>query len=340
LDWKVPEVKERYTLLQKKHLLGHFGAEAIVQALRDDGLTWPTMKKEAIELVKQCQDCQRFNITKYGFHPLRSIHAELPGDHWAIDLAGPLVTSNNANHYLLVMVDIATRFVILRAIPDKQAVTIAQQLFRIFCDFGFPKVIQSDNGTEFVNRVIKKMVNIVSIDHRLITPYHPRANSVAERYVQTTVQAIQKQVQGTKKDWDLYVPAVQFAVNTKIAAIHGSTPFSLMFGRQINSFQDHSRTLSKPLPISDLKKRIDYLTTIVFPSISAHTRITQDRMINQFNKKIYTQDILFPDGSYVMILDMIRRNKLDPKYEGPFKIMRQTKEGSYILQDNDGSLLP
>ena len=58
LNLGIPEVNERYMLLHKKHLLGHFDAEAIVQALRDDGMGWPTMKKEAIELVKQCQDCQ------------------------------------------------------------------------------------------------------------------------------------------------------------------------------------------------------------------------------------------------------------------------------------------
>ena len=88
-------------------------------------------------------------------------------------MVGPFPTTKKANHYLLVMVDIATRFVILHAIPDKQMTTIAQYLFQSFCDFGFPKVIHSDNGTEFVNKVMKAMVETANIDHRLITPYHP-----------------------------------------------------------------------------------------------------------------------------------------------------------------------
>ena len=220
--------------------------------------------------------------------------------------------SNNTNHYLLVMVDIATRFIILWAIPDKQATMIAQYLFQVFCDFGFPKIIQSDNGTEFVNKIIKAIVETATIDHWLITPYHPWANGLAEHYVQTIVQAIRKWVQGTKKDWDLYVLAIQFAVNAKVAAIHSSIPFSLMFGRQLNSFQDHHKTISKPLLYSYLKKWVNYLTTIVFPSISAHTTTNQDKMINRFNNKIYTKDILFPDGSYVMVIDVTRRSKLDP----------------------------
>ena len=104
--------------------------------------------------MKQCKDCQRFNITRQSFHLLRSIHAELPGDHWAIDLTGPFLTTKKANHYLLIMVDMVTRFILLHAIPDKQVTTIAQHLFQSFCDFGFPKIIQSDNRIKFVNKVV------------------------------------------------------------------------------------------------------------------------------------------------------------------------------------------
>ena len=46
---------------------------------------------------------------------------------------------------------------------------------------------------------------------------------------------------------------------------------------------------------------------------------------------MHSQDILFPDGSYVMTIDIIRWGKLDPIYEGPFKVMRRTRGGSYIL---------
>ena len=340
LNLRIPNIEDRPQLLHDKHLLGHFGAEAIVQALKDDGMYWKNVKKEAIEIVRQCQDCQRFNISQRGFHPLRSIHAELPGDHWAMDLAGPFPTSNNMNNYLLIVVDIATRFILLRVILDKQAITIAQQLLRLFCDFGFPKILQSNNGTEFVNTIVKSILDISRIDQRLITPYHPRANGVAERYVQTTIQAIRKQLQGVKADWDIYIPAIQFAINVKVAALHGSTPFSLMFGRQYNFLQNYDQVKSKPLSFDELKKRMDYLTTVVFPGISKKAKSTQKRMKEKFDNKMYTDNILFPDGSYVMITDVTRRSKLDPIYEGPFKVIRRTHGGSYVLQDNDNALLP
>ena len=54
---------------------------------------------------------------------------------------------------------------------------------------------------------------------------------------------------------------------------------------------------------------------------------------------MYSQDILFPNRSYVMTIDITRWGKLDPIYKEPFKVMRRTRGRSYILQDNDSTLL-
>ena len=43
---------------------------------------------------------------------------------------------------------------------------------------GFPRILQSDNGTEFVNSLVKTMSNNLGVNHRLLTPYHPRVAMV------------------------------------------------------------------------------------------------------------------------------------------------------------------
>lgn len=52
-----------------------------------------------------------------------------------------------------------------------------------------------------------------SFDHCLITPYHPQANCTAERWVGIDFKAIIKQVNGVRRDWDLYVMSTQLAMN-------------------------------------------------------------------------------------------------------------------------------
>ena len=165
----------------------------------------------------KCAQCQRYNIGKKGYNPLRPIYAYLPGDHWAVDLAGPLSTTDDGNHYILVMIDVCTRFCILKALPNKQSDTLAKAFVHVFSTFGYPRVLQSDNGTEFKNALIKKLTEHSGIEHHLITPYHPHANGVAERWVQSTIQVIRKKIEGRHKDWDFYLPSTQLELNLKVS---------------------------------------------------------------------------------------------------------------------------
>ena len=43
---------------------------------------------------------------------------------------------------------------------------------------GIPKVVTSDQGTEFNNQLNDEFMNLLSIDHRLSTPYHPQVSAI------------------------------------------------------------------------------------------------------------------------------------------------------------------
>ena len=43
---------------------------------------------------------------------------------------------------------------------------------------GIPKVVTSDQGTEFNNQLNDELMRLLSIDHRLSTPYHPQVSAV------------------------------------------------------------------------------------------------------------------------------------------------------------------
>ena len=60
---------------------------------------------------------------------MKAVHASMPGDHMAVDLTGPFTRSNNGNTFLMVLVDVCTRFVFLIPLPNKEASTVAKALF-------------------------------------------------------------------------------------------------------------------------------------------------------------------------------------------------------------------
>jgi hypothetical protein len=82
-----------------------------------------------------------------------------------------------------------------------------------------------------VNQLVDHMTKSCGIEHRLSTKYYPQGRGLAERSVQTATRTIKKCLDGEKAEWDRYVPIVQFYINAKVAALHNSPPFSVMFCR-------------------------------------------------------------------------------------------------------------
>jgi transposase InsO family protein len=334
-----PCEEEKRELLQTEHFLGHVHHDTLFKKLFNQGYGWKGMRKDCIDFCAACPECLRVNVAKYGYHPLTPIHASLPFDHLAIDLIGPLPTTKDDFSLILIVIDVFTRFVLLRPLKDKRAVSIATELFKIFVDFGHPRIIQSDNGLEFVNNIIASVMKLYAIDKRVTVPYHPRANGIVERSVRTTLALIKKSIQGEGTDWKRVLPSVQLMVNNRIASIHGSTPFSVMFARKLNPFRDFEDT-ENLATISEeaISKRLSEITSIIFPTIDSKMRENLNKIKGKWDQKP-NHNVDFAPGTVVMLRNPVRSNKLDADFLGPFKILRKTRGGSYVLADACGTLL-
>jgi hypothetical protein len=43
----------------------------------------------------------------------------------------------------------------------------------IFLRYGVPRIVISDGGSHFIDRIFWKALSEVRVDHRIATPYHP-----------------------------------------------------------------------------------------------------------------------------------------------------------------------
>ena len=84
--------------------------------------------------------------------------------------------------WILAYQDCLTKFVQLRPVTSKRAPEIAYQLLDIFSIFGAPSILQSDNGTEFVNSVITELSAMwdgLKIEHG--KPRHSQSQGSVDR---------------------------------------------------------------------------------------------------------------------------------------------------------------
>ena len=59
--------------------------------------------------------------------------------------------------WLLVYQDHFTKFVTLRSLMSKSAIEVAADLLDIFTIIGVPAILESDNGKEFRNQVVRSL---------------------------------------------------------------------------------------------------------------------------------------------------------------------------------------
>jgi hypothetical protein len=144
-------------------------------------------------------------------------------------------------------------------------------------------------------------------------------------------------------NWDQKVPVAQLCANYKIRNRTASSPFSLMFARQLNKPQDYTSPKirdsvpKKLISEEDLIKRAELLSSVVFPAINERTQRLVEEQSRRFNQKHYLIDI--PINSPVMVKLPNRTTKLAPLYEGPYIVVRKTRGGSYVLKDETNELL-
>ena len=227
----------------------------------------------------------------------------------------------------------------LRAIRDKSALAVAQELLKLFTDVGFPRILQSDNGKEFVNTIVRHMKEECHMEHRLITAYHPRANGLSERNVRTAKQSIIKTLRGEETHWPRVLAFTQLAMNYKVADLHQSSPFSLFFGRKLNFFGSYKDAIQGTTDFKDLEERVKFLNELVYPAITESSARKQDGRKLNFDKNNKLVDI--PIGTFVMTVVSVKDGKASANYEGPFKVVSRTAGGSYRLMSNDDTgILP
>ncbi|CAA7043381.1 unnamed protein product [Microthlaspi erraticum] len=174
------------------------------------------LMEDAASFIAKCDPCQRKGgITKRDEMPLNPILEVEIFDVWGIDFMGPFKPASNGHNYILVAVDYVSKWIKVIACSACDAKVVIK-LFRtiIFPRYGIPRVVISDGGSHFINKVFEKLMKNYGVKHKVATPYHPQTSGQLEVSNRHIKAILEKTVSFTRKDWSTRLDEALWAYRT------------------------------------------------------------------------------------------------------------------------------
>jgi hypothetical protein len=179
----LPDGLERKIFEFVHFALGHLGVDKCSEEIKFV-FHARNLGRKLRKFIACCDICQR---TK---HPNRSFTVEEkhhfpkePGDVCAVDIYGSLPSSRGGVRYILVCLDVFSKFIKLYALKSATTKACLNKLINhYFGDVITPKVILSDNATQFRSPSWHKQLQQHGVDFRFVPVRHPESNP-SERYM-------------------------------------------------------------------------------------------------------------------------------------------------------------
>nr|GFD13835.1 reverse transcriptase domain-containing protein [Tanacetum cinerariifolium] len=126
----------------------HAGPRSVVAKAIRLGYFWPTMHRDAQDMIRKCSDYQIHRpVTRHPQQPLTPITALWSFYKWGIDIAGPFPEGPGKVKFLIVAMDYFTKWIEAKAVATITGGQVKKFVWdNIVCRFGISGEIISDNG--------------------------------------------------------------------------------------------------------------------------------------------------------------------------------------------------
>ncbi|XP_028121912.1 uncharacterized protein LOC114319106 [Camellia sinensis] len=152
----------------------HVGERSLAHRALTHGYWWSQMQQDVQQYVQKCDKCQR--------------------------------------RFFIAATDYFTKWVEVEALASiKEADTKRFVMRNVVVRFGIPRVLITDNGTQFDGKIFRKFCADLRIKYKNSFPGYPQSNGQAEASNKTIINGVKKRLEHAKGKWVEELPHVLWA---------------------------------------------------------------------------------------------------------------------------------
>jgi len=337
-EFEIPD--DIYDVIKQVHNAhgGHHGVEATLNKLLKLDKKWLYMREHIRKFIRTCDLCQKasylqykVNVPKYitgGYYPMEKLQ---------IDTVGTFTEDEFGYKYVIVIVDCFSRFMTLYKVKTLEAQEAAEALLNHIGHYGVPALLCSDGGDQYVNSIIRELLEMTGTQHCIAMAYSHQENSIVERANREVNRWLREMLYDlglNKNVWSRYLPFVQRIHNASPISTIGYAPSQILFGDKIE-LDRHILIPDKAKINPDdnlsewMHQRQQYHDDVIKKAQKLqkkheleHTSLTEEEETAGFTD--------FPVGSYVLVAypetgyGPRRPHKLYLMHRGPLQVISRT----------------
>ncbi|GJT72952.1 hypothetical protein Tco_1032238 [Tanacetum coccineum] len=299
---------------------------------------WPNMKANIATYVSKCLTCAKVKAEHKRPSGLL-VQPDIPEWKWdniTMDFVTKLPKSSQGYDTIWVIVDRLTKSAIFMPMRETDPLDKLARMYlkEVVTKHGIPVSIICDRDPRFSSNFWKSLQKALGTSLDMSTAYHPETDGQSERTIQTLEDMLRACVIDFGNGWVKHLPLVEFSYNNSYHASIKAAPFEALYGQKCRSPVCWAEVGQVQLTGPELVQE----TTERIIQIKQRIQTARDRQKSYADLK--RKPMEFQVGDKVMlkvspwkgVVRFGKRGKLNPRYVGPFKVLKKVGAVAYKLE--------
>ncbi len=213
----------------------------------------------------------------------------------------------------------------------------------LICPYRTPRVLLSDNGTEFKNQILADICSQYNIKQTFIIAHHPASNDLVERTDRKVLEILRHLAGHLHEIWEDWLWRVAASIDGSVNSSTGKTPHYIIFG--YDKRLPYDVLLKSPSPLynpGDYSKLQLHSFQTIHASVREKLKASREEMTQR--QHLHATPITLDVGDSAMKRSPARSCKLAPKSMVPFLVTARLHGNKFkdldpIGKPEDGGVL-